>query len=90
MAKSSVRAIEFSVNRLGYAFEQATRKQKLLDLSICLFSTVMFSQEADQNRYQRSDSIAADLTPFPHINDHSPTTMASSGCTCSWYLIVVR
>ena len=34
------------------------RKQKL---SICLFSMVMFFQEADQNRYQRSDSIAAVL-----------------------------
>ena len=39
-------------------FKRATRKQKL---SICLFSMVMFFQEADQNRYQRSDSIAAVL-----------------------------
>ena len=28
---------------------------------------VLFSQEADQNRYQRSDSIATDLTPFPRV-----------------------
>ena len=37
----------------------------------------MFSQEADQNRYQRSDSIAADLMPFPRINDYNPTTTAT-------------
>ena len=65
------------------AFEQATRKQKL---SISLFSVVMFTQEADQNRYQRSDSIATDLTPFSRVNDHSPTTTTSSG----WRQIVVR
>ena len=47
---------------------------------------VMFSQEADQNRYQRSDTIAADLTPFSRANDRSPTTTASSG----WRQIVVR
>ena len=69
------------------AFERATRKQKL---SICLFTTVslVFSQEADQNRYQRSDSIAADLTPSPRVNDRSPTTTAST--SSSWSQIVVR
>ena len=58
-------------------FKRAPRKQKLLDLGICLCSMVMFSQEADQSRHQRSDSVAADLTPLPRVNDGSPTTTAS-------------
>ena len=61
------------------AFKRATRMQKLRSVFLLLFfPVVMFSQEADQNRYQRSDSIAADLAPFPRINDRSPTTTVNS------------
>ena len=58
------------------------RNAKNVVIVICLFSMVMFSQEADQNRCQRSDSIAADLTPFLRVNDRSPTTTAST--SSSW------
>ena len=87
LATEPLQSIQTGLPEYINAFERATRKQKL---RICLFSTVslMFSQEADQNRYQRSDSIAADLTPSPRVNDRSPTTTAST--SSSWTQIVVR
>ena len=52
--------------------------------------SLMFSQEADQNRYQSYDSIAADLTPSPRVNDRSPTITASISSSWSTSQIVVR
>ena len=38
---------------------------------------MMFSQEADKSRYQRSDSVAADLSLVPRVSDRIPAATAN-------------